>query len=63
MKTFCVGDIHGAYKALMQCLHRAQFDYHKDRLIVLGDGCDVFPEVNRCIDELLKIREKEVLEF
>ena len=56
MKTFCIGDIHGAYRALMQCLERSGFDYQKDRLIVLGDVCDGYPEVDRCIQELLKIK-------
>ncbi len=32
MKTFAVGDIHGAYKVLIQCLKRAKFDYKQDRL-------------------------------
>ena len=56
MKTFVIGDIHGTYKALLQCFKRAAFDYAHDRLIVLGDVCDGGPEVNRCIDELLKIK-------
>lgn len=55
MKTYVIGDIHGAHKALMQCLELAQFDYAKDRLIVLGDVCDGYPDVKECIDELLKI--------
>jgi serine/threonine protein phosphatase 1 len=55
MKTFCVGDIHGAYLALMQCLTLSGFDYAKDRLIVLGDVCDGYPQVHLCIDELLKM--------
>ncbi len=56
MKTFVVGDIHGAYKALLQCFERSKFDYQKDRLIALGDVCDGYPEVKQCIDELLKIK-------
>ncbi len=55
MKTFVIGDIHGAYKALVQCFERSGFDHDKDRLIVLGDVCDGYPEVRRCIDEMLKI--------
>lgn len=61
MKTFVLGDIHGAYRALRQCLERAEFDYGKDRLIVLGDVCDGYPEVNQCIDELLKIKHCEYI--
>ena len=56
MKTFVMGDIHGAYKALVQCFERSGFDYQKDRLIVLGDVCDGYAEVKQCIDELLKIK-------
>jgi len=51
---FAIGDIHGAYKALIQCFKRSKFDYKKDRLIVMGDVCDGYPDVKQCIDELLK---------
>lgn len=56
MKIFVIGDIHGAFKSLLQCLERSGFDYKKDHLIVLGDVCDGYPEVKQCIDELLKIK-------
>jgi len=56
MKTFVIGDIHGSYKAMLQCFERSGFDYDKDRLIVLGDVCDGYPEVNRCLDEILKMK-------
>ena len=56
MKTFVIGDIHGAYKALMQCLTLCGLDYHNDHLIVLGDVCDGYPQVRLCIEELLKIK-------
>ena len=55
-RTFAIGDIHGAHKALIQCLERASFDPNRDELICLGDVCDGWPEVNRCFDELLKIK-------
>jgi serine/threonine protein phosphatase 1 len=55
-RTFVVGDIHGAYRALRQCLERSSFDYETDRLICLGDVCDGWPETRECIDELLKIK-------
>jgi serine/threonine protein phosphatase 1 len=61
MKTFVVGDIHGAYKALRQCLERSGFDYAQDRLIALGDVCDGYPEVHLCIDELLKIKHQDYI--
>ena len=55
-RTFVMGDIHGAFRALKQCLERASFDYEHDRLIALGDVCDGWPETKECIDELLKIK-------
>jgi serine/threonine protein phosphatase 1 len=54
-KTFVVGDIHGAHKALLQCLERAKFDYQNDHLISLGDVCDGWPDTRACIDELIKV--------
>lgn len=51
-----MGDIHGAFKALKQCLERARFDYEKDTLIQLGDIADGYDEVYECIEELLKIK-------
>ena len=61
MKTFTIGDIHGAHKALLQCLERSKFNYDQDRLIVLGDVCDGWPEVNKCFDELLKIKQLDYI--
>jgi len=55
MRTFVIGDIHGAYKALVQCLERSNFDRHRDRLITLGDICDGWAHVKECVDELLTI--------
>ena len=54
-KTYVVGDIHGAYRALRQCLDRSQFDYAHDHLISLGDVCDGWPETKQSIEELLQI--------
>jgi serine/threonine protein phosphatase 1 len=55
MKTFVIGDIHGAYKALLQCLKLSDFDKKEDRLICLGDVCDRGRQIKECIDELLTI--------
>ena len=55
MRTFCVGDIHGAYRALRQVLDRAKFDIKNDRLIVLGDVVDGWPYVYKTLDFLLTI--------
>lgn len=61
MKTYAVGDIHGAYKSLMQCIKRSKFDYTRDRLILMGDVCDGYPDAKRCIDELLKIEHCDLV--
>jgi serine/threonine protein phosphatase 1 len=55
MKTFVMGDLHGTYHALMQCLERSGFDYRNDCLIQLGDVADGFPYVYECVEELSKI--------
>lgn len=56
-RTFVIGDIHGAHRALLQCLERAAFDRHNDTLICLGDVADGWPETKEAIDELLTIRK------
>ena len=55
-KTFCVGDLHGNYKALLQCLERSNFDYENDKLIQLGDIVDGWSETVECVKELMKIK-------
>src|SRR5215471_11509330 len=57
MRTFVMGDIHGAFKALRQCLDRSGFDCNRDRLVQLGDIADGQAEVYECVEQLLKIRE------
>lgn len=54
-KTFVIGDIHGSYRALLQCLENSRFDYQKDTLICLGDVADGWPETMQAIEELLRI--------
>jgi serine/threonine protein phosphatase 1 len=54
--TFVMGDIHGAYRALRQCLERSAFNYQKDHLICLGDVADGWPETRASIEELLQIK-------
>ena len=56
MKTFVIGDIHGAFKALKECLKKSNFNYDLDTLICLGDIGDHSPDVIECIDEILKIK-------
>lgn len=54
--TFVIGDIHGASRALRQCLQLSGFNYDNDRLIALGDVCDGWPDTRDAIDELMRIR-------
>jgi serine/threonine protein phosphatase 1 len=56
-RSFVIGDIHGAFRALKQCLELAEFDYSLDRLICLGDVCDGWPDVKESVEELLKIKQ------
>lgn len=55
MRTLAIGDIHGNYDALIQCLSHSRFDHNKDELIVLGDVYDGFPYSAQCVEELRKI--------
>ena len=61
MRRFVIGDIHGAHRAVLQCLERSKFDFKKDLLISLGDICDGWPEVDKVIDELLRIVRLKVI--
>ena len=55
MRTFVIGDIHGAYISLQQCLERSGFDFEKDKLISVGDIVDGWRFVKDCVDLLLTI--------
>jgi len=60
-RRFCVGDIHGAYLALIQVLVKSKFDYENDILICLGDVVDGWPQTKECLDELMKIKNLVLL--
>jgi len=60
-RTFVIGDIHGAHRALKQCLERADFDYEHDHLIALGDVVDGWPETPECVEELIHIKNLTLL--
>ena len=51
-----MGDIHGGFKALLQCIERSGFNKEVDTLISLGDIADGWPQVPECVEELLTIR-------
>lgn len=61
MRTFVIGDIHGAYRALLHCLERSGFSKEEDTLIQLGDICDGWSEVKECVYELLSIKNLIVI--
>lgn len=61
MRRLVMGDIHGAFKALLQCLERSGFNYDTDSLIQLGDVADGYPQVYDCVEELLKIKNRITL--
>ncbi len=51
-RTLVMGDLHGAYLALVQCLERCGFRKDLDTLITLGDICDGWPYVYECLELL-----------
>jgi len=55
MRTFAIGDIHGAHLALEQCLARSGFNRNADQLVTLGDICDGWPYVFECVEILLTV--------
>lgn len=56
MRTFVMGNIHGAYKALLQFLERSSFDYDNHQLTHLGNIVDGYSEVYECIEELSRLK-------
>lgn len=54
-RTLVMGDIHGAHKAVIQCLERSKFDKNTDTLVQLGDVADGWSETREVVDELLNI--------
>lgn len=61
MRRFVVGDIHGAFLALQQCLKRSSFNKDKDQLICLGDLADGWPHVVEVFDELTTVKNLVLL--
>ncbi len=53
MRHLIIGDIHGAYKALLQVLERANFDPSNDKITFLGDVADGWPEVPETFEFIL----------
>lgn len=58
MRTFCIGDIHGSLKGLIQVLELSQYDYKTDNLIFLGDYVDGWSESAEVIQFILDLKSK-----
>ncbi len=58
MRTLVVGDIHGAFRALLQCLDRSSYR-PGDRIIFLGDYVDGFSESPHVVEHIIKMSEVE----
>lgn len=52
MKVYCIGDIHGNYKGLIQAIERSPFKPEEDLLISLGDLVDGGSESYEVIEYL-----------
>lgn len=61
-KTYVIGDIHARFEALKEVLKKCKFDYDKDKLIILGDVVDGGFDTYQCVEELLKIKHKILIE-
>lgn len=59
-RTLVIGDIHGSFKGLEQVLERSGFDLKKDKLIVLGDYVDGWPDSALVVEKLIQIQEQAV---
>jgi serine/threonine protein phosphatase 1 len=51
-RTLVIGDIHGNYKGLLQCLERCQFDNENDTLISVGDVVDGHSQSFEVVEKL-----------
>jgi serine/threonine protein phosphatase 1 len=55
MRTFVIGDIHGQYNALMEVINKSNFNPKEDKLICLGDVCDIGRQTYHVIEYLRKL--------
>ena len=57
MPRFIVGDIHGSYDRLMTALDLCKFS-DSDTLYCTGDIGDRGPDVRKCIDFLMSLKDR-----
>lgn len=60
-RILCVGDIHGALKALKDALARCKYNNKKDQLIFLGDYVDGWHETAELIQYLIELRNSSTI--
>lgn len=48
-RRLLIGDLHGAYRCLLDVLDACRFEFGKDHLYFTGDVADGYPEVFECI--------------
>ena len=51
-RRLIIGDLHGSYKALLQCLERSGFRPEEDSLYSVGDIADGYPDTYECLSFL-----------
>ena len=56
MRTLVCGDIHGARKALVQVLNRADYAPNEDRIVFIGDVADGWPEVAETFHDVCSMK-------
>lgn len=61
MRKLVVGDLHGAYKPLLQVLDRCQFNPSEDQLIFIGDILDGYSDIKECIDFIKELPNKIIV--
>ena len=59
-RTLCVGDLHGALRALEQVLDRAKVNPNVDKLIFLGDYVDGYSQSAEVIEFLIDLDTKSI---
>lgn len=55
-RTYVIGDLHGAYKALCEVLQKVNFNYERDTLIFIGDLADGWGDFDKCLKKFLTIK-------